>query len=171
MCPRTHSVHPSPTDFSRKQRAKSVPPETDRFMAYINTAFVQQIFHISKRKWITHIHHHRQADDFRRRLEVLEWVAFCHPVTLGVPPAHFNQVSSDSALLCGHSRLSLRLRQCLLECKYGLLPQNHYHEAITANTTVPFLTSFGCESSHRPAARPANRAQDRRNPLCYVMGA
>jgi hypothetical protein len=30
-------------------------------------------------------------------LEVLESVAFCHPVMLGVPLAHFNQVSSDSA--------------------------------------------------------------------------
>ena len=48
-------------------------------MADINTAFVQQIFHISKRKWITHIDHNRQADDLGRRLEVLEWVAFCHP--------------------------------------------------------------------------------------------
>ena len=53
--------------------------------------------HISKQKWITHIHHNRQADDLRARLEVLEWVAFCHPATLGVPLTHFNQVSSDSA--------------------------------------------------------------------------
>jgi len=67
-------------------------------MANINTAFLQQIFHISKRKWITHIHHHSQADDFRRRLEVLEWVAFYNPATLIAHPARLNRFCSDSAL-------------------------------------------------------------------------
>ena len=38
-----------------------------------------------------------QADDLWARLEVLEWVAFCHPEMLGVPLTHFNQISSDSA--------------------------------------------------------------------------
>ena len=94
---RTHSVHSSPTDSSGKQRTKAVPPKSNRLEADINAAFVRQVFHISKRKWITHIHHNRQADDLRARLEVLEWVAFCHPATLGVPLTHFNQVSSDSA--------------------------------------------------------------------------
>ena len=47
-------------------------------MADINTAFVQQIFHILKRKRKPDVHHHRQADELGRRLEVLEWVAFCH---------------------------------------------------------------------------------------------
>ena len=70
MCPRTHSVHPSSTDFSRKQRAKSVPPETDSFMADVDAAFVQKIFDIPKRQREPDMHHHCQADDFRRRLEV-----------------------------------------------------------------------------------------------------
>ena len=61
-------------------------------MTNINTAFVQQISHISKRKWITHIHHNRQADDFGRLLEVLEWVAFCHSVKLDHRPARLNKV-------------------------------------------------------------------------------
>ena len=51
-------------------------------MANINTALVQQVFQISKRKWITHVNHNRQSDDLRARLEVLEWIAFCHPATL-----------------------------------------------------------------------------------------
>ena len=67
-------------------------------MAEINTAFVQQIFHTSKRKWITHIHHNRQADDFGRRLEVLEWVAFCHSQMLRNRPTLFKSISSDSAI-------------------------------------------------------------------------
>ena len=32
-------LNPSPTDLSRKQRAKSVPPETDSFMADVDAAF------------------------------------------------------------------------------------------------------------------------------------
>ena len=39
-------------------------------MADIDAAFVQQIFHISKRKRKPDVHHHRQADDLRARLEV-----------------------------------------------------------------------------------------------------
>jgi hypothetical protein len=96
----TKLLNPFLSDLSGKQRAETVPPETDSFMANINTAFVQQIFHISKRKWITHIHHNRQADDFGRRLEVLEWVAFCHSVKLDNRPARLNQVSSDSTSDC-----------------------------------------------------------------------
>jgi hypothetical protein len=80
-----------------KQRAKSVPPKSNRLMADVDATLVQQIFHISKRKWKTHIHHHRQADDFRRRLEVLEWVAFCYPETLIAHPARLNRFCSDSA--------------------------------------------------------------------------
>ena len=86
----TKLFNPFLSDLSGKQRAETVPPETDSFMANVNTAFVQQIFHISKRKWITHIHHNRQADNFGRRLEVLEWVAFCHSVKLDRRPARLN---------------------------------------------------------------------------------
>ena len=56
-------------------------------MANIDPAFAQQIFHISKRKWITHIYHNRQADDFGRRLELTIGAAFCHPETLNCHPA------------------------------------------------------------------------------------
>jgi hypothetical protein len=82
----------------QEHRTKTIPPEPNRLMANIDAAFVQKVFHISKRERKPDIHHHSQADDFGARLEVLEWVAFCHPVTLGVPLAHFNQLSSDSAV-------------------------------------------------------------------------
>ena len=66
-------------------------------MADVDAAFVQQIFHISKRKWDPDIHHHRQADDLRARLEVAKWAAFCHPAKLSGCPAHLNKFCSDSA--------------------------------------------------------------------------
>jgi len=66
-------------------------------MADIGAALTQQIFNIPQRERKSHIHHNRQADDLWASLEVLEWVAFCHPEMLGVPLTHFNQISSDSA--------------------------------------------------------------------------
>ena len=63
---RTELLNPFPADFSRKHRDKSVPPKPDRLMADLDTAFVQQIFDITKRKRKSNIQHNRQADDFRR---------------------------------------------------------------------------------------------------------
>ncbi|MGI9365534.1 MAG: hypothetical protein ACR2O8_10160, partial [Rhizobiaceae bacterium] len=48
------------------------------------------------RRQVTHIHHNRQADDFGRRLEVPEWVAFCHSMKLNHRTVRLNQVFSDS---------------------------------------------------------------------------
>ena len=69
-------------------------------MADVDATFMQQILHIPELHRKQNIHHNRQADDFGRRVELLEWVAFCHSVKLGVSLAHFNQVFSDSAPQC-----------------------------------------------------------------------
>ena len=61
-------------------------------MADVDAAFVQQIFHISKLKWDPDIHHHRQADHLRARLEVLEYVGFGHSVKLNHLPARLHKV-------------------------------------------------------------------------------
>jgi hypothetical protein len=90
-------LNPPLSDFGDKQQAKSVPPEPDGFMTHINTAFMEQIFAISKRKWETHIHHTRQADDFGRRLGVAKGETLGHPVRLRNYPALLKLVSSDNA--------------------------------------------------------------------------
>jgi hypothetical protein len=61
-------------------------------MADVDAAFVQQIFHISKRKWDPDIHHHRQADDLRARLEVAKGRRFCHSVKLDHRLARLHKV-------------------------------------------------------------------------------
>ena len=53
--------------------------------------------HISKQKWMTQIHHNRQADDLWAHLEVLEYVGFGHDWTLRNHPALHKPVSSDTA--------------------------------------------------------------------------
>ena len=65
-------------DLSSKQRTKSVPPKSNRLIADVDAAFVQQILHVPKRQRETDIHHHGQTDDLGARLEVAKWAAFCH---------------------------------------------------------------------------------------------
>ena len=72
-----HSINPLPPDFFRKHRAKSIPPKPDGFMADINAAFVQQILHIPERQREPDVHHHGQANDFGRCLEVAERIELC----------------------------------------------------------------------------------------------
>ena len=52
-------------DLGCKQRAEPVPPEPDRLVRDIDPAFMEQILHVTERKWEADIHHHRKADDFR----------------------------------------------------------------------------------------------------------
>ena len=66
-------------------------------MTDFNPTLVKQILHISERKREANIQHHSEANDFRRRFEVTEWVSFGHSKMLLRHPARFNQVSSDNA--------------------------------------------------------------------------
>jgi hypothetical protein len=61
---------PPLADLGRKPRTEPVPPKTHRFMADIDTAFVEQIFDLPQRKRIPDIHHHSKADNFGRCLEI-----------------------------------------------------------------------------------------------------
>jgi len=58
----TKVLNPFSSDIAGEQRAKPVPPKPKRLMADLNTAFMQQIFDISKRKRISNLHHNRQPD-------------------------------------------------------------------------------------------------------------
>jgi hypothetical protein len=94
------SVLPSDTflaEFSCENRTEPIPPKPNRLVTDIDAALVQQVFNISKRERETHVHHHCQVDDFRRRLEVAKGRGFCHPQTLRNRPALFKSVSSDTA--------------------------------------------------------------------------
>ena len=69
-------------DFTRKRGAKSIPPIANSFMANVDAAFMKQIFNVAKRKWKSDVHHHGQADDLGRCLEIAEWIMILHPKTL-----------------------------------------------------------------------------------------
>jgi hypothetical protein len=95
-----HLADPFLADLNGKQRAKSVPPKSNRLMADVDAAFVLKILDIPERKRKPNIHHYGQTDDLGARLKVAKGAAFCHPTKLQNRPALLNQFSSDSAVCC-----------------------------------------------------------------------
>jgi hypothetical protein len=81
-------MSPLAPDLSRELRAEPVPSKPHRFVADVDAP---------QRQRIIDVHHHGQADDLGRRLEVPERTLYAHPVRLGDRPARLNQFSSDSA--------------------------------------------------------------------------
>ena len=66
------------SDLAGEDRAEPIDPEPHAFMADIDPTLVKKVFNISKREWEPDIHHHRELDDFRRRLKVAKRI-LVHP--------------------------------------------------------------------------------------------
>ena len=62
-------------DLGGEDWAKPVPPEPYRLVADVDPALGQQILDVAQRQRVSHVHHHDQADDLRRAIEIAEWVA------------------------------------------------------------------------------------------------
>ena len=77
------------------QRPDGVFRNDNRLMADIDPTFMEQILDLSQRKRKTDIHHHRQADDLGRHLEISEWVF--HPPKLRNVLCRLKSVCSDTA--------------------------------------------------------------------------
>ena len=73
---RLHTPGPALIDLACELRAKPVPPVPDRFIAHINTAFMQEVFYISQRKWKPHVQHNGKLDDLGAGFEIAEgyWI-------------------------------------------------------------------------------------------------
>ena len=69
-------MHPFFPDFTREHWAKLMPPIANGFMADVDTTLVEEIFYIAQRKRKSDIHHHGEADNLRRRLEIAEGIMF-----------------------------------------------------------------------------------------------
>lgn len=75
--------------------------------ADVDVALMKQVLDISERQCELDVHHHRQANDLRFRLEVLERVAFLHCRTLRNHPARLKANPSyraDRRVPHGNSR-------------------------------------------------------------------
>ena len=74
-----HVNQPLP-DLRHEHRTEPVPPQPHRLMADIDAALEQNVLDLAQRQRIPDIHHHRQADDFGRRVEITEQIS--HPQRL-----------------------------------------------------------------------------------------
>lgn len=79
-----------------KDRAKSVPPEAHGLMADIDPAFVQNVLNLTQAERVAGVVHHRQLDDLRACLEVLERGGTGHFTRLGRSSARLKVSSSDN---------------------------------------------------------------------------
>ena len=101
------ALNPALPDFSRKYLTEPVPPEAHRLMTDIDAAFEQQILDLAQRKWVVHIHHHRQTNDLGRRVEIAERIF--HPRRLRNGPCYLKPICSDSARVdIGKRKTNLR---------------------------------------------------------------
>lgn len=66
-------------------------------MTDIDTVLMEQIFHVTERKWKANIHHHSEAYNLRRSLEITEWIL--HLSTLRNAQCWFKPFFSDNATM------------------------------------------------------------------------
>jgi hypothetical protein len=57
-------------------------------MADVDPALGQQILDVAQRQRVLHVHHHDQADDIRRAIEIAERVARCLKLPRSEPRQH-----------------------------------------------------------------------------------
>ena len=62
------------SDLRCEQWAETVSPEPHRLVADTDTALEQQVLDLAQRQRVPNIHHHREADDFGRTIEITELV-------------------------------------------------------------------------------------------------
>jgi len=55
-----------------------VPPVPDRFIAYIYSTLMKQVFYVPQLEWKSHIQHHRKLDYFRAGFEIAKGYRIGH---------------------------------------------------------------------------------------------
>ncbi len=99
-------------------------------MAHLNSPFVQQVFHVSKRQWEPNVQHNCQTNDLWTCLEVLEW----RLVTFWLEAAKAPQPASNNAVLAVLSvmRFHTKASSCS-DIRVDDLVDNDYDTGITLN--------------------------------------
>ena len=63
-----------------EHRTEPVPSEPHRLMADIDATLAKSSLDLAQRQRIPDVHHHREANNLRRRVEISEWIS--HPTRL-----------------------------------------------------------------------------------------
>ena len=82
-------------ELRSEHRPKPVPPQTHRLVADVDAPFEQEIFNLALRQRITDVHHHREADDLWRTVEIAEGIS--HRLRLRNSPFPLKPIYSDGA--------------------------------------------------------------------------
>ena len=77
-----HRLNAVSADFSSKDHPEPVPPEPHCLMCDVDAALMKEVFDVAQRQYLADNHHHSEADDLGRGLEVAEDVRVTHPVRL-----------------------------------------------------------------------------------------
>ena len=89
------SVYAPLPDLTGKHRAEPVPPETHRLVRDVDAAFEQNVFDLAQRQRIADDHHHREADDLGRAVEITNGIV--HHRRQRALPFRLKPVFSDNA--------------------------------------------------------------------------
>lgn len=84
-------------DFMCEVSAEPIDPETDAFVANIDAALVEKIFHVPKGQREADIHEYGELDDLKRGFEVAKRV-FDHFLRLNTRNGHLKSGSADNTL-------------------------------------------------------------------------
>ena len=82
-------------DLRGEHRAEPVPPQPYCLMANIDAALEQDILNLAQRQRVANVHHHREANNLGRRVEISKWIF--HPETLRTDRPRIKPVCFDSA--------------------------------------------------------------------------
>ena len=90
------AVDAPPPYFTGKHRTETVPTETHCLVTDVDAAFEQDVFDLAQRHRIEDLHHHCDAEDLGRAVEVTKGIA--HRCGLRELAFRFKPVFFDSAL-------------------------------------------------------------------------
>ena len=77
-------------DLRCEHGTEPVPLKTHSFLADIDAALEKMIFYLPQRKRIADIHHHREANDLVRTVEIAEGILHC--CKLRISPARLKLI-------------------------------------------------------------------------------
>lgn len=144
---RPHPLDAALSDLGGKKRPEPVPPKPHGLVADIDAAFVQQVLDIAKRERKPDIHHHRETDDLRRRLEVAKGRAFCHAGKIGAGSTGLKLSSFDKT----SAAVSPELKH---GCGFIQLVSSASHRMKSAASKVPVFTLITKSASRSPSVSP-----------------
>ncbi len=111
MAERTHRPNVAAPDFGCEHRPGTVPTERHRLPCDIEPALVPRALDSPPLQWLTGVHHGRQADDLRDRLDAAEDAWCPRAIKAAGPAVPASRFSSDTVRRLVPARRALSMRR------------------------------------------------------------